>query len=497
MKPKHRLLCLLLSVLLAVALLPCPAAAESADDPQRSAEGFTPILRFVVAGDVHVRDNNAYNSQDMLAAYIRTAYAYSDAQTDYNCLDGIFFTGDNTQNGKESEQRYFFRYLEENVREGTEIRAVMGNHEFFATGKYTPESLYQGQINFMEYSGYNSPDGHLVIKGYHFLFMSNDLYSAGVKFSDAKLAWLDAELEALTGEDARRPVFVFQHEPPVASVCGAIRRASDIKLADVLGKYPQAVDFSGHTHWGLTNPQCIWQDRFTALTTGSLAYLAIPITGHPVYGNMGTDLWQADATNKAFAGVAATDKRGGWTELKESALRSGGMYYIVEVDADHRLRILKYDIFTESLYGDPVILDSVGDPALFTMTRQREAAAKAPVFNIRATVRPIHTTPTEVLLSIPQATCITDPVQNYRIDVYRYGQQIDSIYRLADSFLGSATPETIVANVTGLDPDTEYTFRVYAVSSWAKSSIPLSLTVTTPPAPAKGSFSSDLTHAAA
>jgi hypothetical protein len=78
------------------------------------------------------------------------------------------------------------------------------------------------------------------------------------------------------------------------------------------------VNFCGHSHSPLTDPRSIWQGDYTSLNTGSLAYLGVPIVGHPDYNT---------------AGVTATNNRGSWEKTgSEGNTRTGGMYYIIELD---------------------------------------------------------------------------------------------------------------------------------------------------------------------
>lgn len=140
-------------------------------------DSFEPVLRFVVTSDVHVRgkDQN-YESYDHLAAFISTAYTYSDAHPSYKQLDGMFFIGDITNSGAENQQTYFFNYLKENVQEGTIARAVMGNHEYVVSGNFKNNSTVEAPKFFLKYSGYDAVDYHITIGGYHFIFLSTDLY---------------------------------------------------------------------------------------------------------------------------------------------------------------------------------------------------------------------------------------------------------------------------------------------------------------------------------
>ena len=70
-------------------------------------------------------------------------------------------------------------------------------------------------------------------------------------------------------------------------------------------------------------------------------------------------------------------------------------------------------------------------------------------------------------------------MQNYRCDIYKGTSFVRSDYRLACSYYGKNTPSIIDAPITGLDPSTAYTVKVYAINSWGIASEPLVATVTT------------------
>ena len=442
--------------------------SKSASQNQRD---FTPILRFAVTSDIHLRDSAAedYGSRKQLAEFMRTAYAYSDAQSDYSILDGLFFVGDITQTGSKSAQTYFFKYVHENLRESSVARAVMGNHEFYSTGYYTVASFAQAPKNFMTYSGYDSVDAHLVIKGYHFIFLSMDAYdyTNGIMFTDKKLNWLENELAIAAADDetGTKPIFVFQHEPPEGAVGGAIRGDGDIRIGKIFAKYPQVVDFCGHTHQTIAEPNSIMQDTYTTLNTGSLAYITAPIAGHPQYDSRY---------------VQPTDEMGNWVASgSEEGIRNGGMYYIVEVDANSKVRVQIYDIFTDSPYGDPIYLDGIGDPEAFTLTKDRKAAAQAPIFAENAAITLTKLEGRYVQLQFPQASATTDPVQNYRLELYRDQTLVDTQYYFSGYYYGSAMPEKMNVEFHSLTPETTYTLKVYAVNGWGRVSSPLSVTFDT------------------
>ncbi len=423
---------------------------------------FVPTLRFAVTSDVHVRNTeNNYKSHDRLAEFYKTAYAYTDAQKDYKKLDGIFFIGDITNNGTLAEYKHFFDYVKANTRSGTVAQAVIGNHEFYDTGKYNSASMADSPIRFMEQSGDSAVDKHQIIGGYHFITMGMDKYNknSNLYFSTAKLAWLKKELDAAVAADPTKPIFLFQHEPPKDTVVGSYGVNGDKGLKTLLANYPQVIDFSGHSHRPLSNTRSIWQDTFTALNTGSLAYLSVAIPGHEKYSD---------------GGICATDKEGSWGT--EQDVRDGVMYYIVEVDAHGRVRIQIYNMLTQSVWGEPYMIDSL-NPKDFKYTDARKDAADKPVFASNAALTLQGVTNKTVTVAIPQATS-KDIVQSYRVELYQGSTLKETAYRLACTYYGDATPDAIRATFSGLEASTAYTVKVYAVNSWAKESAPLVLNFT-------------------
>ena len=440
-------------ILLAFALVApyIPQASASEDD-------FEPILRFVVTSDIHIRDTGVIiNGYEQLEKLFNTAYDYSESQA-YNKLDGIFFVGDLTQRGEEDQLNYFFNYVNTHAKEGTVVRTVLGNHEFYDTG-----SDYDGDAapqRFLEISGYESTDSHLDLGGYHVIMMSMDRYSKSknLYFSDAKLAWLKQEIEKAIADDPNKPIFVMQHEPPYQTMKGSYGTASDKGLKELLSNYPQVINFSGHTHCSLSDPRIIWQETFTALNTGGLAYLSVPIM---------------DGTYNQTGGKA-NDIEGGWTTGDvEEGTRNAGMYYIVEVDKDNRVRILTYNMFTESLWSEPYLIDSF-DPADFRYTNARENDAVDPEFEEDAAIRLCSDNYKNVKIAFPQAAC-KDVVQSYRVELYQGNTLLQTIYRSSMANYGNAAPAEINAYIQNLQQDAEYTVKVFATSSYNLDSDPLTL----------------------
>ena len=232
MKNLIKLLALLLTLCM---LLPMAIACKTPSDPEgpdgpntpgtETEEPFEAVLRFAVTSDLHLRTTtNDYESYDTLQKLFTTAYAYSESQ-EYNKLDGIFFAGDFTQNGAATELEKFFNYVNANTKEGTTVRAILGNHEYWESGKYYrdtvkeephrygPKSIAATEAKMAQYGGaaYDEVDVHLVIGGYHFIALNMDMYDGSAalntKYSSAKLAWLEKELSiaAASAAGGRNP----------------------------------------------------------------------------------------------------------------------------------------------------------------------------------------------------------------------------------------------------------------------------------------------------
>ena len=429
---------------------------------------FHANFRFVVTSDVHVRENGDFQSLERLNQFIDSAYEYSDSHEEYNNLDGMFFVGDNTQNGLQTEQELFFSTLKQKVRSETFVRAVMGNHEYYATGRYSQSSMQNAPLKFLEYSGYESTDCHVVLGGYHFILLSLDAYgsyspggSPNRFMSQEKLDWLKNELDVAVADDKSgdKPIFVFQHVSAENTILTSSNK--DRNLKKLLVNYPNVVDFSGHSHLNLTDPQAFWQGEFTALSTGSLAYLGVNMPGHDDY---------------SF--VSQVTESGDYRRSYEQGLRNAGMYLICELDENYRLKVQIYDVITDSLWGDPIYFDNFGNPDKFTYKTKTAEQSDKPVFESSAILSSNNYK--QLRLLIPQAIC-ADPVATYRVDVWNSSRKNlrKQEFRLSGYHLGKAMPSYVEVYINGLQDDTSYAIDVYAINCYGKVSDPVSFDIHT------------------
>lgn len=277
--------------------------------PPITPEDFTPVLRFAVCSDIHLDGKEDQKNAVRFKEMFNECYDYSANHSKYNNLDAVMVCGDMTDWGREIEYQMYEKIVSGNLRDGTIMLECMGNHEFIE------ERETEGINAFDNYKKYVNEETeiHTVINGYHFIGVS---YSDKDENFNEKIDWLDEHLKIATSEDKNKPVFVFQHPHPTLTVYGSVHW-SDIKIRAVLEKYPQVVDFSGHSHYSSTDPRTLWQGSFTAMGTGALSGLL---------GNL--DYLHADS-------VGSVDS---------------GAYSIVEVDADGNIRIQVYDCVNKAFF---------------------------------------------------------------------------------------------------------------------------------------------------
>lgn len=113
-----------------------------------------------------------------------------------------------------------------------------------------------------------APHGHTAeirFKGYTFLVMPQFTGSKGF------LSWAEYEekVAAACRANPGKPVFVVDHVPPAATVYDSIKWGCR-RTRQVLDRYPQVIDLSGHVHGSLRNDLFIWQGNFTVINSGCL-----------------------------------------------------------------------------------------------------------------------------------------------------------------------------------------------------------------------------------
>lgn len=224
---------------------------------------FVPVIRFAVCSDIHLDGDENQKNAIRLREMFDDLYSYSESSNTHKSLDAVLVAGDFTGKGDAAEYEIFKKIINNSKRDKTELLCVLGNHEFI---KYRDKDASVGYDIYKKFIN-EEIDIHKVINGYHFIGVSYDI--DGKKFTD-KIAWLKKQLEEARKDNPDKPIFVFQHPHPFATVYGSINWG-DTAIRKALNKFPEVIDFSGHSHYAPSDPRSVWQGRFTAVGCGSLS----------------------------------------------------------------------------------------------------------------------------------------------------------------------------------------------------------------------------------
>ncbi len=397
--------------------------------PEMKEDDFVPVFRFVSTSDTHINSLGDTGCK-RTAAMIRTAYAISDADKDYKDLDAVVFSGDITDNGLMGSFLAFTAVTDKEIREGTERLAVIAkNHDSYTYQRKAPKL-------FTEITGQES-DFHRVIDGFHFIGVSRS--PDAKQYSAAQVEWLDKNLAEAVREDPGKPVFVFQHEHVRDTVYGSSKSDGwglDV-FSDVLVKYPQAVHISGHSHFPANDPRAVWQDSFTAINDGGLAYYELAVDG----------------------------KNGQFPDERDRMSQA----LIIEVDADNRVLVKVLDV-DENVILREFLIDNISEEKKEKFNPEvRKEKSSAPVFTEGAALT-AEKKKGMVYITVPQAEVSGDnEVFLYRISVIdKNGKTVHKDWEFSQYFFADRPDSITFKGFLSLKND--LTVRVCAEDVWGNRS---------------------------
>ncbi|MCR5689560.1 MAG: metallophosphoesterase [Clostridiales bacterium] len=417
---------------------------EAATEASTQAD-FVPVFRFAVATDVHINANDS-TTATRLGQLFETAYRYADGHPDYNCLDALVLTGDNCDSGSDAEYEILTRVINENKREETALIAIMGNHEFGTTG-------HEG---FLRHMGQDL-DPHVVVKGYHFIGLSPD--PKDTWHTPKQINWMSRQLREAAKDDPEKPIFTMQHGHiwNTVYVSRSWSTQMSLPLHAVYARYPQVINFSGHSHGPVNNPLSIWQNSYTQVGAGTLNYF-----------EMERDIGD---------------------ETVPDGARKAAQYIIVEVDAGNRVRMMPYNLLTDDFMKTPATddgdkqliwqIDDVCDPRTFAYTSARKKTDGAPSFGEGAEVAVDGAAADSVTLSFPQAeddVC----VYGYRVQIRKSGKKkVAAEKEIYSEYYFEPMPERLSVTVDGLEAGTGYEASVIPLNVWLDKGEPIRVSFTT------------------
>ena len=415
-----------LTSLISAAFLVTGFKSGTTGTERKTPENFTPVLRFIVCSDIHLSGDETQENAVRLKNLINDMYAYCGNKT-YTNLDAILVAGDFTGGGAEKEYEMFNKIIAENMKDSTQLITVLGNHEFI---EYRDVDATVGYDVYKKYINENV-DTDVVINGYHFIGVSYD--NDGKSFTN-KMKWLDERLAAATKENPDKPVFVINHPHPFLTVYGSVNW-SDMSLRTVLSKYPQVVDFSGHSHYAASDPRSVWQGEFTAVGCGSLA---------------------------AFMGNL------NYIEGDKDAPGQSGGAWLVECDANGNVSMQLYDIANRMFFDNiDYYFTDLSDSSKRTHNwHKQKSLDTAPMFPENPAVTSAVSENGEVVISFPNAKGYYE-AENYKIKVTDSKNKTVFEKTVISEYV-RATDDDMTVCIGSLDAG-EYTVKVNAYSPYAKA----------------------------
>ncbi len=293
--------------------------------------GGTPNLKFGVISDIHLKYNDKTGKEDQGWGSNAT-FRHTLEWFRHQGVDAVMIAGDMADNGMDDHLQavadaWYDVFPGDRYPDGRPIEKVFvyGNHDYHGylygdhAAKRYPDAAecrchvlradmkgWWEKIFHEEYSRFYAKK----IKGYTFLGQHWDdgtgmeaRYGCGEGMFGTDLA---AYLSVHGGEiDPALPFFYVQHPHPKDTCYGSWAWGHDGgKVTKALTPFSNAIAFSGHSHYSLTDERSLWQGAFTSVGTSSLRYTGMPYNERlPVgYENTTTearDGWRHDAVKFA------------------------------------------------------------------------------------------------------------------------------------------------------------------------------------------------------
>jgi hypothetical protein len=231
-----------------------------------------PLLRMGVMTDTHIRKTKKSCGRVKLAYELFRRHG----------VDLMVNVGDVADNHYPTGYKAYRETIEEvfagvPAAERPEELFVYAGHDFFNYGGVKKSRLWYRDATpaFADMErligAKNGPYAQGSVKGFPYVVFPQSM-TEGLDFKRCEKMIADA-----VAANPGKPVFVFAHVPPH----GTTRNGTGSREArEIFGKYPQIVNFSGHTHGSLVDERAIWQGEFTSVNVGCLHTWAGRLVGN-------------------------------------------------------------------------------------------------------------------------------------------------------------------------------------------------------------------------
>lgn len=389
--------------------------------------GGSPRLRFGVVSDVHVRLSNdgkgLYGPNDC-ATLVHTLQWFRDQG-----VDAVMIAGDMADHGMVGEMEaiaaaWFSVFPGDRAPDGRKVTRlfVTGNHDWegFKYGKFAekvfPDAAVRAKkVLRSDYKGnwqriWHEPFEPVWLKTVNgYSFVGGHWTADHCRGKDeVGIAGVEEFFAANGGKiDPSLPFFYVQHPHPCGTCYGPNAWGRDDgRVMRALARRPNAIAFSGHSHYTLTDERSVWQGGFTSIGTASLRYTSRLALGKGPYANVGK--------GALMPGQNTFDNRQGM---------------LVSVFGDH-VEIARRDFSRDAPLGDDWVIPlPVAESRPFEF-RRRAAALSAPAFPAQAKavasieaspaardVPPAKARPAAVKIAFPAALAARARVYEYEISV--------------------------------------------------------------------------------
>lgn len=397
-------------------------------------DDFTPVLRFAACSDVHLSGDPEAAEAKRLAQLINTVYDYAETQ-EYKNFDALCVAGDFADQGKPEQYDLFNKITSENLREGTQLLTCMGNHEFIS---YRDHDASLGARMYEKKRG--ELNTSVKINGYHFILCS---YAEDGKTFTSRLSWLNNAVKEAVKDTGDKPVFTFQHPAPFATVYGGLSWG-DPSVGTVYLRYPQVVNFSGHSHFPVNDPRSIWQGGYTAFGCGTLSYFETELDG--ISGNFPYSVEEA------------------------------AQFYIVEADEAGNVRVLPYDLITDTFFDNEYYLTDLA---------KRNYEYSYLKMKLRDT-KPVFPEDTEISVTVDEngdsILTFTGAEDKYVVESYKVSVTKNGIKVADDNFSGKYMylfeENVYTVNLGKLEAGKKYNVSITAMNAYTELSEPFTYSFT-------------------
>ena len=282
------------------------------------------------------------------------------------------------------------------------------------------------------------------------------------------------------------PFFYAQHPHPKNTCHGPNAWGADTGITtEVLSNFSNAVAFSGHSHYPLSDNDAIWQGGFTSIGTASLRYLSIndeSILGVKVPGSFenAKTVYNGVKSSEAFQYLADENKV--MPGIDRYNVRQGMLVQVF----DDCMTIVRRDFVHETIIGEEWVMPlstAEGKPFAFTEHAKRLKApefpkdAKVTVAKARGKnrgkkgVAPVEKDILAIDFPTADATGINN-LNHYEISVEAKDSSKNQLRRMVAANVvnpGKKVKEfTLKIACDTLPKNTKYRFVIYPVSSFGQ-----------------------------